>query len=328
TAGAGNGFISVDEPSGAIIGTVSTFGMNVTSANLHEGAAGTTGPTIIEMTQTKSGAWGIPEGSTLTPSQVASFKDGNLYVSMATAANPNGEVRGQVGRMVFFATLTGSQEVPGTGSTATGTGRWVFDPQTNTISGTETVSGMNATVSHFHAGAAGTTAPVAIPFTGGPTTWTLAPTKLTDAQATALLAGNFYANAHSAANPSGEIRGQVYLPTKCTTLSGAQESPPNNSAATGSACVGVNPNNKAVAGRIETQGIDGTVAHIHQGPVGQVSPVIVPMTQTSTGVWTTAANATFTDAQLIAFITGGTYVNVHSAALPVGEIRGQLVTGQ
>ncbi|MGE5095140.1 MAG: CHRD domain-containing protein [Betaproteobacteria bacterium] len=328
TASSGNGFISVDEQSGAVSGTISTFGINATSANLHEGAAGTNGATIVELTQAKSGTWSIPEGTTLTSAQVASFKAGNLYVSMASAANPNGEIRGQVGRMVFFATLTGSQEVPATGSTATGTGRWVFDPDTNTLSGTETVSGMNATVSHFHAGAAGATAPVAIPFTGGPTTWTLAPTKLTDTQAAALLAGNFYANAHSAANPSGEIRGQVYLPTKCTTLSGAQESPPNSSGATGSACVGVNPDTKAVAGRIETQGIEGTVAHIHQGPVGQVSPVIVPMTQTSPGVWTTAANAAFTDAQLIAFITGGTYVNVHSAALPVGEIRGQLVTGQ
>jgi len=90
----------------------------------------------------------------------------------------------------------------------------------------------------------------------------------------------------------------------------------------------VNPFTKAVASRIETQGIVATLAHIHQGPPGVVSPVIVPMSQTSPGIWVSGANAAFTDAQLNAFITGGTYLNVHSAALPVGEIRGQLVNGQ
>jgi len=190
------------------------------------------------------------------------------------------------------------------------------------------VTGMTATVSHFHQGAVGVVAPVAVPFTGGPTTWTLPPTTLTDAQVTALLSGGFYANAHSTQFPGGEIRGQVYQPTKCAALTGMQETPPNNSAATGNGCAGVNPFTKAVASRIETQGIVGTLAHIHQGPPGVASPVIVPMSQTSPGIWVSGPNAAFTDAQLNAFITGGTYLNVHSAALPVGEIRGQLVNGQ
>jgi CHRD domain. len=52
------------------------------------------------------------------------------------------------------------------------------------------------------------------------------------------------------------------------------------------------------------------------------------MTQSSPGVWTTGAGASVTDALLVAFMTNQMYLNVHSAALPVGEIRGQLVTGQ
>ena len=329
TAATGSGFISVDEQTGAVTGTVTTFGIvNATVAHIHEAAAGVNAPPIVELVQSQPGTWIVPEGSALTASQVASFKAGNLYVNVHTQANPNGEIRGQVGRMVFFATLTGTQEVPASGSAATGTGRWVFDPATKVISGSETVSGMDATVSHFHIAAAGSTAGVAIGFTGGPTTWTLNPTTLTDAQVTSLLAGNFYANAHSARNPGGEIRGQVYLPAKCTTLTGAQEVPPNNSTAAGTGCLSVNPFTKGVAGRIETQGIEGTVAHAHQGPAGSVSPVAIPMTQTSPGVWTTAANATVKDDQLVAFITGNMYLNVHSAALPVGEIRGQLVNGQ
>jgi len=328
TAAVGNGFISVEESTGAVSGTITTFGINGTVAHNHEGPVGVISPVIVPLEQVQPGVWQVPEGSVLTPSQITSFKNGNLYVNVHSAANPTGEIRAQIGRMIFFATLTGNQENPPTGSSATGTGRWIFNPDTKVITGEENVAGMSATVSHFHIGPIGTNAGVAIPFAGGPTTWTLAPTTLTADQVTQLLAGNFYANAHSATFPSGEIRGQVNLPMRCTTLTGTQETPPNSSAATGTGCAFVNPFTKGVASRIETQGIEATLAHIHQGPPGVVSPVIVPMTQTSPGVWTSAANATMTDAQLVGFLSGLTYLNVHSAALPVGEIRGQLLVGQ
>jgi hypothetical protein len=329
TAATGSGFIAVDEQTGAVVGTVTTFGIvGATVAHIHEGPVGVNAPIIVELTQDSPGSWVVPQGATLTAAQVASFKSGNLYVNVHTSANPNGEIRGQVGRMVFFATLTASQEVPDTGSSATGTGRWVFDPDTKTLSGTEVVSGMDATVSHFHISAPGTSSGVAIGFTGGPVTWTLAPTVLTDTQVTSLLAGNFYANAHSVRNPGGEIRGQVYLPAKCTTLSGVQEVPPNASPATATGCLSINPSTKGVAGRIETQDIEGTLAHAHTGAPGVVGPVVIPMTQSSPGVWTTGNGATVNDALLVAFMTNQMYLNVHSAALPVGEIRGQLVTGQ
>jgi hypothetical protein len=329
TAATGNGFIAVDEQSGAVSGSITTFGAGTaTAARLQDGAVGANGASIVDLVASPPGGWSVPDGTMLTAAQVADFKAGLLYVNVVTPANPTGEIRGQVGRMVFFATLTGTQEVPPTGSSATGTGRWVFDPDTKTISGVETVTGMNATVSHFHAGAPGSVAPVAIGFTGGPTTWTLAPTVMTDAQVTALLSGNMYANAHSVAFPGGEIRGIVYLPAKCATLSGNQEVPPNSSLATATGCLMINPFTKGVAARVETQGISGTLAHAHQGAPGVVGPVIVPFTQTSDGVWTSAPGATASDDFLVAFIAGNTYENVHSAALPVGEIRGQLVNGQ
>lgn len=328
TAAVGNGFISVDEQSGAVSGTITTFGVAGTVAHIHEGPVGVNAPIIVELTQVQPGVWQVPEGATLTASQVASFKAGNLYVNVHSAANPGGEIRAQIGRMVFFATLTGNQEVPASGSSASGSGRWVFDPDTKVISGSETVTGMTATASHFHIAAPGASAGVAIGFTGGPTIWTLAPTTLTDAQVASLLAGNFYANAHSAANPGGEIRGQVFLPQKCTTLAGNQEVPPVNTAATGTGCLFVNPFTKAVAGRIETQGIDATLAHAHRAAIGVAGPVVIPMTQTSPGVWTTAANAAMTDDLLLSFLKNEMYLNVHSAANPTGEIRGQLVNGQ
>ena len=153
-------------------------------------------------------------------------------------------------------------------------------------------------------------------------------TVLTDAQVTSLQSGNLYANVHSSAFPGGEARGQLYLPAKFAGLSGAQETPPNSSTASGIGWLSVNPFTKGVAGRIETTGITASAAHAHQAAAGVAGSVIIPMTQTSSGIWTTAPTATITDAQLIGFMKGETYLNVHSSAFPGGEIRGQLVLGQ
>ena len=265
----------------------------------------------------------------LTQDQVAALKAGSLYVGITSSVHPDGEIRGQVGRQVFFATLFGGQESPATTSSATGTGVYVFDPETKTLSGT-TTSTVSGVASHIHTGAVGVSAGVTLPFTGGPTTWTLAPVALTDAQVASLVSGNFYANVHSAAFPGGEIRGQVYQSAKLANLAGTQETPPNSSTASGMGSLAFNPFTREVAGRIETTGITGVAAHAHMAANGVPGGVVIPMTQTAagSGIWTSASNATATDAVFIAFMQGNLYLNVHSSAFPGGEIRGQLTQGQ
>jgi hypothetical protein len=317
----------VDEGSGAIHGSITTFAATGTSAQLREGAAGTNGGIVVEMVQGPPGTWSIPEGSAMSAAQVESFKAGNLYMSVNTAANPAGETRGQVGRQVYFATLTAAQETPPTTSTATGTGRWTLDPETRTLSGTVTQTGVPATVAHIHTGAIGVAAPVTIPFTGGPAAWVSPPTVLTEAQAASLASGNFYANVHSAAFPGGEIRGQLYLPAKSATLSGAQETPPNASAATGHGWFMVNPFTRAVAGRMEWSGVTATDAHIHQAVPGVAGAIVVRGT-VAPGSLTINSATPLADNLFLAFMQGNLYYNVHSAAVPAGEIRGQLVSGQ
>jgi len=67
-----------------------------------------------------------------------------------------------------------------------------------------------------------------------------------------------------------------------------------------------------------------TAAHIHMGAKGVSGPVVVPLCgpckTTVTG--TVTINATV----LRAIKKGKTYVNVHTAKYPAGEIRGQLAT--
>lgn len=105
-------------------------------------------------------------------------------------------------------------------------------------------------------------------------------------------------------------------------LSGAQEVPPNNSAAKGSGQVTVMPDG-TVSGTITVTGMTPTAAHIHDGAIGKNGPVIVKLERTETG-FAVPAGTRLSEAQLAGFNAGNTYINVHSEAFPPGEIRGQL----
>ncbi len=326
TAAVGSGVFTVDIDTGAVTGGVTTFGVTGVAAHIHDGAVGVNGPVIVPLTQGPAGRWTAAAGSTLTAAQVQSFLNGTLYVNVHSAANPGGETRSQIGRQVFFATLTGAQEVPPVTTTASGTGRFIYDPATGTLSGTVETTNITGTAGHLHTGAVGVSGPVTIPFTGGPTTWTVAATTvLTDEQVKTLLGGNFYANVHTPANPGGEIRGQVYTPSKVAAMSGANEVPPNASTAAATCWFTVNPSTKGVAGRIETSLQVANAAHAHRGAAGVAGPVVIPMTSPSAGVWITAPAAVITDDFLASYLKGESYCNVHTTAFPGGEIRGQLL---
>jgi hypothetical protein len=109
------------------------------------------------------------------------------------------------------AKLTGASEVPPNTSAGTGTVTATFDTGTKELSWKGDYSGLSgpATAAHFHGPAdAGKNAGVAVaikpstsPFSGS--------AKLTDTQAADLLAGRWYVNVHTAANPGGEVRGQL-----------------------------------------------------------------------------------------------------------------------
>jgi CHRD domain len=107
------------------------------------------------------------------------------------------------------------------------------------------------------------------------------------------------------------------------TLTGAEETPPVTTTATGTGAITIAAD-KSVSGTIKTAGIVGTVAHIHVGAPGQSGPPIVTLDKTAEGVWAVPAGSKLTDEQYASFKAGNLYVNVHSAEHKPGEIRGQL----
>ena len=110
------------------------------------------------------------------------------------------------------ATLDGKTEVPPNASTGTGTADIDYDAASKKLSWKVTYSGLSgpATAAHFHGPAeAGKNAGVAVPIANPGTSPVEGSATLTDAQAADLVAGKYYVNIHTAANPGGEIRGQV-----------------------------------------------------------------------------------------------------------------------
>ena len=106
------------------------------------------------------------------------------------------------------------------------------------------------------------------------------------------------------------------------SLSGANEVPPVNTTASGDGTISI-ADDGAVSGSVTTKGIQGTAAHIHMGAAGSNGPVAVPFTKEG-DTYKAPAGAKLNPDQLKAFKSGQLYFNVHSAANPNGEIRGQL----
>ena len=107
------------------------------------------------------------------------------------------------------------------------------------------------------------------------------------------------------------------------TLSGSNEVPAVTSSASGSGTVTVN-SDRTVTGRITVSGMAATAAHIHQGAPGANGPVIVPFVMQGDNTFVAKDGAKLTEDQYTAYKAGNTYVNVHSAKHPGGEIRAQL----
>lgn len=108
--------------------------------------------------------------------------------------------------------LRGSNEVPANASTGSGSVDAVLNKDTNLLRWKANYTGLTgpATGAHFHGPAAvGANAGVVVPWPGPLTGSVEGSATLTPAQAADLMAGRWYANVHTAANPGGEVRGQM-----------------------------------------------------------------------------------------------------------------------
>ena len=95
TSASGSGTITVGADK-SVSGSITVTGVAATAAHIHEGPSGKNGPVIVPLTKTSDNVWSVAAGAKLTDVQNESYKAGNLYVNVHSAANKGGEIRDQL----------------------------------------------------------------------------------------------------------------------------------------------------------------------------------------------------------------------------------------
>jgi len=213
----------------------------------------------------------------------------------------------------------------------------VVDPATLEITGGITFAGLTGapTGAHIHNAPPGLPGAIIITLViAGDNATAIVPagTTLTSAQYTELLNGYLYFNVHTAGNPDGEIRGQITgttgVITGLATLNSAQETPVNNSTATGRGIIVVDSATRQILVCYATHNVAGpTAAHIHTGLPGVAGPADVVTLTAGTNVYFSPVPTTLTVQNVADLTVGYTYFNIHSGNCGTcadGEIRGQI----
>ena len=125
---------------------------------------------------------------------------------------------------------------------------------------------------------------------------------------------------------SGMMHGDHKSMSESVSLAGSNEVPPVTSPASGSGTVSV-ATDCSVTARITVSGMTPTAAHIHMAEPGKNGGVIVPFVKQGEDTFVAPPGAKLNEEQCRAYKSGNTYVNVHSAKNPGGEIRAQLKGG-
>ena len=335
----------------------------LTVTHLHTGAIGANGSVVVDLLPFRSG--NVIEGEiTPTAAVVTALVQGLIYVNVHTATNGGGEIRGQVlspfTGLNFDARLDGTQMVPATASTAKGVAVGRLSGTLDTLYVRVAFTGLSGApvainIHSAPAGQANTAANLLASIsvvqgsgTSGNTSGNIsifritAPV-LTPATVNLLLNAGVNLVLTTAANPAGEIRGQVLRLARegyTIVLNGAQERPnPTTSAGYGVGVVSIdraqtNAHFMSVWGGLSGPAVAG---HFHTGLSSQGGPVVfslVPFFDNATtptalyGFWKNDNTAApFILRRSLQFRADSMYMNLHTAAFQGGEIRGQVFRG-
>jgi hypothetical protein len=134
-----------------------------------------------------------------------------LVAGVATAALAGCGMMSKSNTVAFSGAMNAASEVPPNMTRGSGMAEAWLNKDTNVLKYKITYDGLSgpATAAHFHGpAAAGANATPVVPF-ANPASPIEGTATLTAAQAADLMSGKWYANVHTAANPDGEIRGQM-----------------------------------------------------------------------------------------------------------------------
>jgi hypothetical protein len=212
------------------VGTVDSEGNSASSITLHLGAFGTNGNIIRNLTVIDNGDnSGRFDGRfELTAEEIAAIEAGDFYLNLHTANNPNGELRGQIRLSqddfgaIFDIPLAETQEVPTLAdSPASGSLNATLEDDRLSIIGifgdlsSSLAAIEGAGTVNLYLGSPGENGTIVGSLTvndNGDNSGSFSGSfELTAEQLAAARSGDLYVNVHTANNPTGELRGQVFL---------------------------------------------------------------------------------------------------------------------
>ena len=357
----GVGYVTVNPDESEIVANVSVEGFvpfldaAIGPVHLHNGFAGQNGGVFLPLFPVDGSETSFrgTETDIIDSIDFARIAQGGTYINVHSAENGSGEVRGQIvpkGVTVARTELQGQQENPAVvnASGVSGVGYLTINPSAETLVAKVSVEGfvpfLNAPIGpvHLHSGFAGTNGPVLLPlFPVGDSETSFSSTEadaIADIDFEQIAKGGTYINVHSAANGSGEVRGQVLTNQVAVVRSElqTQQTVPAVTTPSSQNVGGVgyltfdkqDPSFTPVA-NVTVSGFESSAVHVHRGGVaGVAGPVQIALTDVSPSdapgtVFSATAGEIFS---LQGLLNGVYYFNAHSAANPAGEIRGQILT--
>ncbi len=331
-------------------------------AHIHMALAGSNGPVIFPLNldlnaDGTSGQFSMSENVfTLTNEQIQAIENREFYINIHTTKWAAGELRGQLlpeANGYYFVKLLGSHEVPSAMTMAQGALAIEMNEREIVVSGSfENLEGELATDiiggMHLHEGRPGENGPVLFPLdvlpsvdlTAGQILAADNRLELEMGQEMLLREKMIYANVHSTAFPGGEIRGQVTdIQSQVVFrahLSGMNEIPTAMSPGQGQVLaewqndmIRVNGAFRNLSSNVATN-IAGGI-HLHDGMAGQNGPVLISLrpqlfNDSLAGSFSPMENAFSLSAEeSMKLMNRGIYLNIHSANIPSGELRGQML---
>lgn len=283
----GIGIVLIDPATRLMRASLTTAGIAATSVHIRLSVGGTLGPIAFSLTEVPAGSGVWSEQVTLSEDQLTALRNGDFYFNVNSAAFPQGEIRGQIVQGLPARSIE------------------------NTVDLTPGTNGVNS--GNFTTGNAVTANP-ANPLVPGSTTGTIIDPTGLDA------VGTVGATPDTTSLPGAVVQRIALI----NVLSGAQQVPANSSLAVAVGVVIVDATTGSMVASLTSLGVSGLSAHIHQAAAGANGATIFALNEMTSGSGIWAARLAITESQRTALANGNYYFDIHSAAFPDGELRGQI----
>lgn len=330
----------------------------ITNLTLYSGEPGAKGTKFHDISKALKG--NLFSGNLPTSvAEIGKFMRGTYYLVVATAANPDGEIRGHVTmarNRQYIAELNGDNAVPKATTTGSGFGAFYLSPDDSILTVRAVFGGLKDSVTsvHFGYGKADAADAVNLDLTSHNKDGIVAASIKLPAEAHAVLAkgskkshvewaeniekGEVYFTVRTKAHTTGEIRGQVAKTQErifIAEMNGAKNVPVSNSTATGLTLFRLSDDDSTLTAYAAYSGLDSIASvHLHRGSRTANADTLPTEPQAD---WKSSLSGSYLKVahKVSSFSNPGNvlkdlyraslYTNVHTKAYPTGAIRSQIL---